>query len=194
MTKPDDVLSFWLDELTPSDWYNGGEDLDDKIRTRFSDAWNAAATGGLGLWLTYPSGSLAYILLTDQLSRNMWRGSGKSFRLDRQARAAAKAAISRGWDLRIDAPARQFFYMPLMHSENLCDQDRCVRLLAERMPKEGPDHLLHAKAHREIIRKFGRFPFRNEALGRSFNPGEAEFIESGGYGAIVKDLQSKLAA
>ena len=81
-------------------------------------------------------------------------------------------AIGRDWDLRIDVPARQFFYMPLMHSENLIDQDRCVRLMKTRMP-EAEGSLLHARAHREMIRRFGRFPFRNAALGRPTTKPEA---------------------
>ena len=142
------------------------------------------------MWLTYPSGTLAYIILTDQFPRNMFRGSSDSFATDKAARAAAKSAIARGWDMQIDEPARQFFYMPLMHSENLCDQDRCVRLMLTRMSGSGDSNLLHAKAHREIIRRFGRFPFRNEALKRETTAPEAAFIRDGGYGATVKALKA----
>ncbi len=194
MIKPDDVLGFWLDEITPDDWYLGGEDLDQTITEKFKAAWEEAAAGSYGLWLTYPNGMLAYIVLTDQLPRSMFRGSDKSFKLDKYARAAAKVSIARGWDRRIDAPARQFFYMPLMHSENLCDQERCVRLMKERMPDNGATNLLHAKAHREIIRRFGRFPYRNEALHRVTNPNEAKFIENGGYKRIISELKEVLAA
>lgn len=189
MTTPDDVLNFWLDELSPKDWYSGGAELDEKIRSRFLDAWENAIAGTYGLWLTYPSGTLAYIILLDQLSRNMFRGQAKAFVGDKHARAAAKVAIDRGWDMKIDAPARQFFYMPLMHSENLCDQDRAVRLFLTRMPDKGGDHLLHAKAHREVIRRFGRFPFRNEALGRDYTAPEQAFMTEGGYTAQVQALK-----
>ncbi len=193
MTTPEDVLAFWLDEVGPEGWYQGSDELDQTIRDRFEGAWNEAKAGALGLWLTYPSGTLAYIILTDQFSRNLFRDSGTAFSTDRSARAAAKAAISRRWDMRIAEPARQFFYMPLEHSENLCDQDRAVRLMKTRLP-ETPGMLLHAKAHREIIRSFGRFPFRNKALGRQTTETEAEFIEHGAYGAIVRALQAKEAA
>ncbi len=190
MSNPEDILEFWLDEVGPKGWYEGGEELDQKIRDRFGESWQAASTGAYSLWLTYPTGTLAYVILTDQFPRNLFRGSDKAFSTDRAARAAAKAAIARGWDMKIDEPARQFFYVPLMHSENLCDQDRCVRLMLTRMPQSGEGNLLHAKAHREIIRRFGRFPYRNEALSRETTPHEAEFMASGGYGATIKALQA----
>jgi uncharacterized protein (DUF924 family) len=194
MIEPEQVLSFWLDELTPKDWYNGGDELDRQIKEKFEAGWQMAADGSFGLWLTYPSGVLAYLILTDQMPRNMFRGQGMAFQTDRFALAAAKIAISRGWDMRIDAPARQFFYLPLMHSECLCDQDRCVRLIKERMPNSGDDNLIHAKVHREIIRKFGRFPYRNEALERETTPSEQAFLENGGYRQIMIELQEKVAA
>ncbi|MGH1576985.1 DUF924 family protein [Planktotalea sp.] len=190
MAAPDDVLSFWLDEKQPSDWYKADESLDQEIRDRFGATWQEAMEGKFGLWLTYPSGALAYIILMDQFPRNMFRDTGKAFASDKAALAAAKVAIDRNWDMRIDEPARQFFYMPLMHSESLCDQERCIRLMKERMPESGDSHLLHAKAHREVIRKFGRFPYRNEALERRFTKTEQDYVQAGGYGSTVRDLQS----
>jgi uncharacterized protein (DUF924 family) len=194
MTNPDDILAFWLDEIGPEGWYSGGQELDELCRERFLETYQRAETGALSLWLTYPTGTLAYVILTDQLPRNMFRGQAKAFRLDHAARAAAKAAIARGWDLRIDEPARQFFYLPLVHSECLADQDRAVRLIKTRMPVEGASNLLHAKAHREVIRQFGRFPFRNQALDRATPAAEADFLETGGYGAMVEKLKSLQAA
>lgn len=157
MTTVDAVLGYWLDELGPVGWYDGTEAVDAAIRDRFLTAWQDARDGAYGLWLTFPTGALAYVLLTDQFPRNMFRNDGQAFATDRQALAAAKAAINHGWDMRIGEPARQFFYLPLMHSENLADQDRAVRLIKERMPDTGASNLLHARAHREIIRQFGRF-------------------------------------
>lgn len=194
MANPEEILTFWLDEVGPEGWYSGGEELDAQIRERFEDTYNRACEGALSLWLTYPSGTLAYIILTDQFPRNMFRGTPRAFATDRLARSAAKAAIARGWDLRIDEPARQFFYMPLVHAECLVDQDRAVRLIKTRMPETGADNLLHARAHREVIRQFGRFPNRNEAIGRDTPPAEAEFLERGGYGAMVRELGEKSAA
>ena len=103
----------------------------------------------------------------------------------------AKKAIDKGWDMRIPTPQRQFFYLPLMHSECLADQDRAVRMIKSRM--EDHSNLLHAKAHREIIRRFGRFPYRNDALSRTNTAEEAAFLADGGYGAMVKELQAEAA-
>ena len=190
MTDPQDVLKFWLDEVGPSGWYDSDAALDDEVRNRFGALWDRSREGALSLWLTYPNGALAYVILTDQFPRNMFRGSGKAFATDRAALAAAKSAIAKGWDLKIDEPARQFFYLPLMHSENLCDQERCVRLMCERMPETGDGNLIHARAHREVIRMFGRFPYRNEALSRTTTPLERDFVDAGGYGHTVRQLQA----
>lgn len=194
MVGPQDILEFWLDEIGPKGWYEASDALDATITERFLETWEAANEGKFSLWLTYPSGALAYVILMDQFSRNMFRGQGRAFASDRIALAAAKSSIDRGWDMRIDAPARQFFYMPLMHSENLCDQDRCVRLMHDRMPEHGGSNLLHAQAHRDVIRRFGRFPFRNAALSRRNTPSEADYVASGGYGSTVRELQKLKAA
>ncbi len=190
MVSVEEVLSFWLDEVGPEGWYAQDDALDARIRDRFLEAWQQACAGGYSLWLTYPSGALAYVILTDQFPRNMFREQAQAFETDGVARAAAKAAIDHGWDLRIDEPARQFFYLPLMHSENLCDQERCVRLLADRMPQSGAGNLLHARAHRKVIREFGRFPYRNAALDRHSSANELEYISQGGYGRTVRELQA----
>lgn len=189
MIGPEDVLSFWLDEAGPSRWYDEDPALDAEITDKFQTAWQGAREGRFSLWLTYPSGALAYIILTDQMPRNMFRGTGQAFASDKLALAVAKAAIDRRWDLKIDEPARQFFYLPLMHSENLCDQERCVRLMCERMPIGGASNMLHARAHREVIRKFGRFPYRNDALARSTTANERTYVADGGYGHTVRQLQ-----
>ncbi|MVO14712.1 DUF924 family protein [Parasedimentitalea huanghaiensis] len=190
MVGPDEVLEFWLDEAGPKGWYMQDEAFDAEIRKRFEAAWEGACEGKYSMWLTHPSGVLAYLILTDQFPRNMYRGSKAAFSTDKLALAAAKAAISKKWDMKIDEPARQFFYLPLMHSENLCDQDRCVRLMKERMPVEGPSNLLHARAHREVIRLFGRFPYRNEALARHSTEPELDYVMAGGYGETVRLLQA----
>lgn len=194
MAEPDEILSFWLDEVGPKGWYGGGEELDAEIRERFMADYECAKTGALSLWLTYPSGVLAYIILLDQFPRNMFRGDAKAFATDGVAKAAAVAAISKGWDLKIDEPARQFFYLPLMHAECQADQDRAVRLIATRMPEHGEGNLPHAKAHREIIRRFGRFPYRNEALDRMTKKAEQEWMDNGGYGATLRAIESNEAA
>lgn len=193
MVDPKDILRFWIDEVGPAKWYAQDDALDAQIRERFGATWEEAVEGACGLWLTSPAGALAYIILTDQFPRNMFRKSDKAFATDRCAMAAAKAAIDRNWDMSISEPARQFFYMPLMHSENIIDQDRCVRLMCSRMPDGDGSNLLHAKVHREIIRTFGRFPYRNEALGRDSSAEEMAFLD-GGYMRMLNDFKDDAAA
>ncbi len=190
MSEPDEILAFWLDEVGPRGWYDGDAALDAEIRERFLHDWERGRDGALSLWLTYPTGALAYIILLDQFPRNMFRGEARAFATDRAALAAAKCAVKKGWDMRIDEPARQFFYLPLMHSENLADQDRCVRLMLTRMPEHGAANLLHAKVHREVIRRFGRFPYRNAALARKTTAPEAAFVDEGGYRAILQQMSA----
>ena len=190
MTRPEDVLSFWLDEIGPAGWYDQSDALDADIRKRFEPVWESASEGALSLWMTYPSGALAYLILTDQFPRNMYRGTAKAFSTDRAALALSKIAVERDWDLKIDGPARQFFYMPMMHSECISDQERCIRMFTTRMEGEDSSNLLHAQAHRDVIRRFGRFPFRNEALERRTLQAEHAFLAEGGYGATVREMQA----
>ena len=190
MAGPEQILEFWLDHVGEQGWYRQDDALDAEIRARFEDTWKQACEGSYSLWLTYPSGVLAYIILMDQFSRNMFRGEGRAFASDQAALSAAKAAVDRKWDLKIDEPARQFFYLPMMHSESLCDQERCVRLIHERLDKTGAQNLLHARAHREVIRLFGRFPYRNEALSRHSTAPELDYVSAGGYGSTVRELQA----
>ena len=179
-----DILDYWTG-IGPDGWYAGGEALDAEIRTRFEGDWHEAHAGGLRPWLGSAPGLLAYLTLTDQFPRNMFRGEARAFATDRLALEASIRAVQHGFDLRIDGTLRQFFYLPMMHSEYGVDQDRCVALFTARMPG---DNLLHARAHREVIRRFGRFPFRNAALGRVSTPEEEDFLSQGGYGAIVRSL------
>lgn len=189
MSAPETVLDYWLGEVGPAGWYAGGDALDAAIRARFEDLWRAAAAGGLDHWIDGSGPSLAFIVLTDQFPRNMFRDTAQAFATDATALAAARTATAAGWDIGAPEPDRQFFYMPFMHAEDAAMQARCVELLSERMPDTGADTLLHARAHQEVIRRFGRFPTRNAALGRKSTPDEAAFLAEGGYGAVVRALQ-----
>lgn len=180
------VLSFWL-QAGPEAWYKQSDDFDAEITRRFATLWEQGAAGALDEhWATNPRGALALLILLDQFPRNMFRGEARAFHSDARALSIACYALDRGWDKRTEEPERQFFYMPFMHSERLTDQDHCVRLFKERMPG---DNVLHARAHREIILKFSRFPYRNEALGRKTTAAEQDFLDNGGYGKIVNDLK-----
>lgn len=192
MTRPgpQEVLDFWLREVGESRWYAVDDALDQQVRHRFLPLWEAAMEGRLGLWLVAAQDALAYVILLDQFPRNMFRGDARAFASDPHARAAAKTAIARDWDLKVPAPERQFFYLPLEHSESLIDQDRAVRLFKARL-SDLPDQLLHARAHRDQIRRFGRFPTRNEVLRRESTPDEREFLAQGGYPALVERMRAE---
>lgn len=190
MGDPAEVLDFWVQEVGEDGWYAGGEALDAQIRDRFADLWQAAHDGGLDHWVDGTAGSLAFLILTDQMPRNMWRGTARAFATDPQARAAADRAVAEGWDLGAPEPVRQFFYLPFEHAEDIALQDRCVALMAERLPETGAENLLHARAHAAIIRRFGRFPFRNAALGRTTTADEAAWLAGGGYPAEVARLRA----
>ncbi|NOX39461.1 MAG: DUF924 domain-containing protein [Alphaproteobacteria bacterium] len=190
MADAQEIIGFWVDEVGPEGWYNSTEELDARIHERFGEAWEMAAAGDFRDWVCHPDKALALLILLDQFPRNMFRGSGSAFRTDRKALCVAKKAIERGYDLRVDEPLRQFFYLPLMHSECLTDQERCVRLMKTRMPNAGAGNLLHAKVHREVIRKFGRFPYRNDALNRDTTAKEVSYLNAGGYGETMREVQA----
>lgn len=193
MADPIEVLDFWLGEVGPDGWYAGGDDLDALCREHFLEVWQAAHDDGLEHWIEGAAGTLAYIVICDQLARNMHRGSALAFATDARALAAAKQAVAMGWDMDAPEPERQFFYMPFEHSENLADQEQAVSLLTERLSSD-PDMALHARAHRAIIARFGRFPFRNGVLGRETTADEAAFLAEGAYMAEVARQRASYAS
>jgi len=183
-----------LGEVGPDGWYAAGDALDADIRNRFQDVWVAARDGGLDHWVDGTVGTLAFLILCDQMARNMHRAHADAFATDAMALAASKRAVEMGWDMDAPEPERQFFYMPMMHSENLGDQVACIMLFQTRMPETGADHIIHARAHHAVIDRYGRFPFRNAALGRISTPAEDKFITDGAYGAIVTEIRASHAA
>ncbi|MGK0266641.1 MAG: hypothetical protein ACI82N_000889 [Maricaulis sp.] len=176
------IRTFWFDEAGPKAWYRVSPDFDARMRRRFATSVEREAAvlrGGEHEWQGDADDALALILLFDQFPRNIWRGSGKAFAFDALARQLARSMIERGFDWAIAEDRRAFVYMPFMHSEALADQDYCVELAAERLESQGTHD--HAIKHREVIRQFGRFPYRNEALQRETTPEEAAYLEHGGY-------------
>lgn len=192
MSDPIEVLEFWLHEVGPKGWYLGGEEIDSLCRDRFADLWQAAHDGGLEHWVDGTVGTLAYLILTDQIPRNIHRGTALAFATDPLARAAARKAVEAGWDQSAPEPERQFFYMPFEHSEDAEDQALAIRLMTERLAAD-PEHLLHARAHQAVILRYGRFPTRNAALGRESRPEEQAYLDQGGYQALVKALKESHA-
>lgn len=190
MVTAQNVLDFWFVQTPREFWYNSSPELDSAIKERYFDIWEQARMGQLSAWSSKPTTMLALILVLDQFPRNMFRNDRRAFQSDAMARQMAKAALKRDWDLRFeDLQQRQFFYLPLMHSENQTDQDRCVRLIKERLNDSAhADQLVHARAHREVIRRYGRFPYRNDSLGRSSSTPEQEFLQQGGYRLVMEEL------
>ena len=180
-TEQEDILRFWLHEIGPKRWYETDDAIDAKIRNRFEKMWRRAGDGDCDYWLLTPKGALALMIVLDQFPRNMFRGTAAAYRTDCRALRIAKQAIKRGHDKVTPEPERQFFYLPLMHSEVLPDQERCIRLIKLAMPETGGENLQHARQHREVIRKFGRFPSRNQPLGRNDTEAERMYRASGGY-------------
>jgi uncharacterized protein (DUF924 family) len=182
-----ELLDFWIDEVGVEGWYRQDEALDATIRERWGALWETGRAGGLIAWTVAPKSCLALIILLDQFPRNMFRQDARAFASDARAIATAKDAILRGHDKRIPLPERQFFYLPLMHSEVQSNQDRSVRLFVMNFGRDD-EQVRHARAHRDIIRRFGRFPYRNAALGRESTPEEVAFLEKGGYLAALEEI------
>jgi len=186
MTAPiptlNDVRKFWFEEAGPAKWYAVSPAFDARLRRRFAafvESEAARLKSGDQAGLDTPEDALALIVLLDQFPRNIWRGSGKAFDFDAQSLAISKHMIERGFDWAIADNHRAFVYMPFMHSERIEDQDLCVLYAEERL--EGDSTHTHAIKHREVIERFGRFPYRNEALGRDTTPEERDYLTSGGY-------------
>jgi uncharacterized protein (DUF924 family) len=175
IVSTDDILDFWLNRTAPEQWFATDPTLDANIRRRFEPAWRAARSGALDSWAETLEGALALLILLHQFPRNMFRGRAEAFATDGKAREIAKHAIAKGFDRLAPANARAFFYLPLMHSEVLADQDACVRLIRENLG-EGSQNYPFALRHRETIARFGRFPARNAALGRTATGDEEDFL------------------
>ncbi len=189
MSDPVEVLEFWLHEVGPDGWYAGGLAIDAACREHFGDLWHAARDGGLEHWVDGTVGTLAYLIVTDQFARNIHRDTALAFATDAQALAAARKAVAEGWDMAAPEPERQFFYMPFEHSEDPADQALAVDYLTHRLSSD-PEMALHARAHQEVITRFGRFPTRNAALGRVGSSAEQAYLDEGGYAAVVARLKS----
>ena len=170
------VLNYWLNEVGPDSWFDSTEEEDARCLHLFRALWEAQRGKPAEVFLEDADTALAALVLFDQFPRNMFRGEARAFATDPLAREIADAAIERGYDEAFVEAARPFFYMPFMHSENLADQERSVALFSA----PGFEfNLRFAKAHRDIIARFGRFPHRNAVLGRETLPEEAEAVAEG---------------
>jgi uncharacterized protein (DUF924 family) len=174
---PAEIVTFWR-EAGPERWFKKDDSFDQEIRDRFMAAHEAAASGKLASWEQNAEGTLALLILLDQLPRNMFRNDRRAFAGDLLARAIAAGALVRGFDAQVPPDMRGFFYLPFEHSENLADQERSVAFYKTIGDADG---LKWAQLHADIIRRFGRFPHRNAVLGRVTTPGEQAFLDGGGF-------------
>jgi len=171
------VLRFWFEELSPAQWWKVDPALDRLITERFSGLHAQAARAELFEWRREPEGRLAEILVLDQFSRNMHRGDGRAFANDTLALALAQEAVAAKADLALPEERRVFLYMPYMHSESAAIHGVAESLFGERAPKDNHDFELR---HKAIVDRFGRYPHRNELLGRPSTPEEVAFLEQPG--------------
>ena len=177
----DEVLAFWFEELGPADWYAGGEELDGKIKQRFTELHNRLKVELDVDAIDDARTALAAIIVFDQFPRNIHRGTAEAFSTDDMAVQIARHALDSEYDHGLTDDEKSFLYMPFMHSEILADQERCVDLFRALSGNE--EGLKYAIDHRDIIAEYGRFPHRNKPLGRESTPAEIAFLESHpGYG------------
>jgi uncharacterized protein (DUF924 family) len=188
----EDVLTFWFGTLDASGcadaahaerWWKKNQAFDEELRHRFGPLHEAVANGDHDDWLSSPRGRLAYVIVLDQFSRNMFRDTARMYAYDDLALAAARNGIVADADKMLKHDERIFLYMPFQHSEDLADQELAVALF-ERMTeglsgddlKRAEDNVVYAERHRDIVKSFGRFPHRNRLLGRATTPEEAQFL------------------
>jgi uncharacterized protein (DUF924 family) len=188
MSAPQEILDFWFgceDEEGYGEfreaWFTKDREFDREIRDRFEAVYEEAAGGGLDHWKSEARSCLALIIVLDQFPRNMYRGDARMYAADEKAREAARHAIEHAYDRELSPYGRLFTYLPFEHSEELDDQRLSVELFRGLATEMGSEDLLgYAVRHLEIVERFGRFPHRNEILGRRTTPEEAEFLSGPG--------------
>lgn len=190
----DSILEFWFGELKseldfPSEksslWFRGSTETDREIRDRFQFMWQKSSDGAYDTWAKTPRGRLALIILNDQFSRNIYRGDARAFSRDDRALELAIDGVTAMMDRQLYPVERVFFYLPFEHSEDIKNQDMSVTLFTElwsdvpdQMKGSMKEFLRYAEAHRDVIKKFGRFPHRNQILKRKSTPEELEYLKT----------------
>ncbi len=172
---PKTIIDFWFAERSRDLWFNSTPELDAQLRDRFIDTWLAAAEENYNAWEESPEGALALVIILDQFPLNIFRGNPLSYATEPQARRISKAAIERGFDKNLTDEQRGFIYMPFMHSEEMADQERSIELFDQPGLEQSLRFALH---HRDIVQRFGRFPHRNEILGRHSTRDELDYLAS----------------
>jgi uncharacterized protein (DUF924 family) len=168
----ENLINFWFQEKHKPNWFAKDPAFDQLIIEKFEPLYISLKDQKLDAWLNKSEILLALVILFDQFPRNMYRGTAKSFETDAKALDLTQYALRKNMDVDLTVEQKQFLYMPLMHSESLVDQALSIKLF-------GPTHTF-AQSHFDIIKKFGRFPHRNDILGRSSTPAELEFLKGPG--------------
>jgi uncharacterized protein (DUF924 family) len=197
MTDPiENVLDFWFGELNElgcsspehrKRWWTKSDAFDEAIKSHFLREYEAVVAGERESWRNTARGTLAYIILLDQFSRNMFRGTPEMFTADELAREACREGLDAGFDAELEFDERVFFCLSLEHSESMDDHERCLEIFhdllssaPEPLEADAKNYLDFAKAHKAIVERFGRYPHRNATLGRASTPEEIEFLEEPG--------------
>lgn len=175
----EDILKFWFEEIKPSQWWTKDEAFDESIRARFSDLHARAARCELFAWRAEPRGRLAEIIVLDQFSRNLYRGSPLAFASDPLALALAQEALAAGAEAALNPVERSFLYLPFMHSESPGIHAVAIELYRKNGVQSNLDFEIR---HKNIIERFGRYPHRNAILGRTSTQEEIEFLQQPGSG------------
>jgi uncharacterized protein (DUF924 family) len=194
--RVEDILDFWFGELNDlgcsspehrQRWWTKSNAFDDAIKAHFLSDYEAISAGERETWRNTGRGTLAYIIVLDQFSRNMFRGTPDMFGADELAREACCEGLDAGFDAELEFDERVFFYLPLEHSESMDDHHRCLEIFTglldsapEPLKADAENYLDYAKAHKAIVERFGRYPHRNETLGRTTTPEEAKFLKEPG--------------
>jgi uncharacterized protein (DUF924 family) len=176
MRTADDVLRFWFVEHDKDDWFGAKPEFDAALAAEFGETHPMVARGEAWEWRKTPEGRLAELIVLDQFSRQLHRGSPEAFAQDKMALVLAQEALAVGADQAFGMPMRVFLFMPFMHSESLVIQEEGVKHFAQ----FGEELLAFMAGHRDTVARFGRFPFRNKALGRESTPEELAYIEEQG--------------
>jgi uncharacterized protein (DUF924 family) len=174
-TAPTEILDFWYSERMQKHWFSSTPEVDQEILDKYESLWDQAAAGQLDLWCETPAGSLALVIVLDQLPLNMFRNQAKTFSTGDQAVRISRQAIDNKYNEQIEKDKVAFLFMPLMHSEDMDDQDLSVKMFTE----TGLDGFVKfADGHRDIVKRFGRFPHRNAILSRESTADELAYLAS----------------
>jgi len=172
-----EINRFWFEELDAQQWFQSSTQVDEDIKERFLTTYEMARDGLCNNWSVDAEGALALIIVLDQFPRHMFRGAPAAFATDQDALLVAKQAVHKGFDQILEPVKRGFLYLPFQHSEVLQDQKKSVELFGA-MAHDNPAGDMYAKRHYVPIEKFGRFPHRNQVLGRDSTDEEIEFLKT----------------